>query len=84
MERSSYDIGLSVTISFGSFKAHLISYYNQSLCKSLTLKILAHLSLPARVATKPVNWQETLIVATNYSLIFIAIFISILCVPGLQ
>ena len=28
------DIGLSVTISFSSFKAHLFSYYKQSLCKS--------------------------------------------------
>ena len=45
----------------------------------MTLKILPHLSLSAQVATKPVIWQETLIVATNHSLIFIAIFISILC-----
>ena len=28
------DIGLSVTISFSSFKVHLLSYYKQSLCKS--------------------------------------------------
>ena len=35
----------------------------------MTLKILAHLSLSAQVATKPIIWQETLIVATNYSLI---------------
>ena len=28
------DIGLSVTISLSSFKAHLLSYYKQSLCKS--------------------------------------------------
>ena len=28
------DIGLSITISLSFFKAHLLSYYKQSLCKS--------------------------------------------------
>ena len=53
----AHDIGLSVTISLSLFKAHLLSYITiSSLCKSMTVKILAHSSLSAQVATKPVLW----------------------------
>ena len=71
-----------------SFHNHLFQFIQGTLysvtisnhsVNHMTLKILPHLSLSAQVAIKPVIWQETLIVATNHSLIFIAIFISILC-----
>ena len=34
----AHDIGLSETISLGLVKAHLLSYYKQSLCKSYNLE----------------------------------------------
>ena len=34
LDRYADDIGLSVTISLSLFKAHLLSYYKQSLSKS--------------------------------------------------
>ena len=62
------DIGLSVTISFSSFMAHLLSYYKQSLCKSYDPEDPRSFKSICTSCNKARNLTRNIVVATNYSL----------------